>query len=60
MQEFENRLRKNFKHISKWARRQNITCFRVYDLDIPNFPLCVEIYGEYVHVSEYTKPKMKP
>jgi 23S rRNA (cytosine1962-C5)-methyltransferase len=53
MQEFENRLRKNFKHISKWARRQNITCFRVYDLDIPNFPLCVEIYGEYVHVSEY-------
>lgn len=53
MQDFENRLRKNFKHISKWARRQKINCFRVYDLDIPSYPLCVDIYGDYVHVAEY-------
>lgn len=53
MQEFENRLRKNLKHIRKWAKRQNIACYRVYDLDIPSYPLCVDIYGDYVHVAEY-------
>lgn len=53
MIEFENRLRKNLKHIRKWARRQGITCYRVYDLDIPSFPLCVDIYGDFVHVAEY-------
>ena len=37
-----NRIRKNFKHRRKWARRQDISCFRVYDHDIPEFPLSVD------------------
>lgn len=53
MKDFENRLRKNFKHIRKWAKRQNISCFRIYDFDLPNFPLSIELYEEYIHVSEY-------
>ncbi|MDX9768254.1 MAG: oxidoreductase, partial [Ectothiorhodospiraceae bacterium] len=32
---FANRLTKNLKHWRKWARRQGIGCFRVYDRDIP-------------------------
>ena len=51
--EFHNRLLKNFRHVSKWARKQQISCYRLYDLDIPSFPLCVDVYGEYLHVAEY-------
>lgn len=50
---FANRLAKNFKHISKWARRQGITCFRIYDHDIPQFPFAIDKYEDYIHVSEY-------
>ena len=37
-----NRLRKNFRHLRKWARRHQIECFRVYDHDIPEWPLSVD------------------
>ena len=35
---FANRLRENRAHWKKWARRRYITCFRIYDRDIPQFP----------------------
>lgn len=53
MQAFYNRLLKVNKHISKWARRQGITCYRIYDLDMSEFPLCIDRYNDWVHVSEY-------
>jgi len=53
MQSFENRLRKVNRHISKWARRKGITCYRIYDNDIPEFPFCVDRYEHYLHVAEY-------
>lgn len=53
MQSFANRLQKVNRHISKWARRQAITCFRVYDMDMPEFPFCIDRYGEYLHIAEY-------
>lgn len=52
-QMFANRLAKNYKHISKWARRQGITCFRIYDHDVPQFPFAIDKYEAYIHVSEY-------
>ncbi len=36
------RLQKRFKHLNKWARKQGLTCFRVYHRDIPEFPCAVE------------------
>lgn len=39
-----NRLKKRFKHLKKWAKRSNVTCFRVYEKDIPEFPLIVDWY----------------
>ncbi len=42
---FANRLRKNLRHFGKWARRQGIDCFRVYDADLPDFPFAVDIYS---------------
>jgi 23S rRNA (cytosine1962-C5)-methyltransferase len=53
MQSFANRLQKVNRHISKWAKRQDITCFRIYDLDMPEFPFCIDRYGEYLHIAEY-------
>lgn len=52
---FMNRLSKVFKHRDKIARKQQISCFRIYDLDMPEFPLCVDKYGDYIHVSEYKR-----
>lgn len=53
MSEFKNRFSKVNKHIAKWARRQNISCYRIYDKDIPSEPLIVDRYGPYIHIAEY-------
>lgn len=50
---FANRLRKNLKHWRKWARRRNISCFRVYDRDLPEFPLAIDVYHDQAHVQTY-------
>ena len=39
---FANRLRKNFAHWQKWARRRGISCFRIYDRDVPQFPFAID------------------
>jgi 23S rRNA (cytosine1962-C5)-methyltransferase len=52
---FENRLVKVFRHLRKTARRQNITCYRVYDDDIPEFPFSIEIYEQCVYLAEYQR-----
>ncbi len=48
-----NRLRKNARHWGKWARRSGITCYRVYDRDIPEFPLAVDRYEDWVHAQSF-------
>src|SRR5580693_2255883 len=39
-----NRVRKNTRHLAKWARREAVTCYRLYDRDIPEVPITVETY----------------
>ena len=41
---FANRLRKNLAHWQKWARRRGVTCYRVYDRDVPQFPFAIDWY----------------
>ena len=55
-QMFANRLRKNLKRLDKWRRRNEISCFRVYDADMPEYAVAVDCYGDAVHVSEYAAP----
>ena len=50
---FTNRLGKNAKHLLKWARRQQIEAWRLYDRDIPQYPFAVDVYGEHIHLQEY-------
>ncbi len=54
-----NRLSKNLKHLRRWAKREEISCYRVYDADLPEYALAIDLYqGEnrWVHVQEYQAP----
>lgn len=48
-----NRVRKNARHLGKWARREGVTCWRVYDRDIPEMPLTVDTYEGALVVNDY-------
>jgi 23S rRNA (cytosine1962-C5)-methyltransferase len=50
---FEYRLNKVFKRKKKIAQNQQITCWRVYDHDLPEFPFCIDLYENHVYVAEY-------
>jgi 23S rRNA (cytosine1962-C5)-methyltransferase len=52
---FQNRLEKLYRHLSKQARRQSITCYRIYDHDLPEFPFIIEVYEDKLYVSEYKR-----
>jgi len=59
-----NRLAKNFKHLSRWARRNNVSCFRLYDADLPEFSFALDVYTSalnpeqrWFHLQEYQAPK---
>lgn len=55
-----NRLRKNLKNLAKWRKQQQIRCYRLYDADLPEYALAVDIYeGEmrWVNVQEYEAPR---
>lgn len=61
---FGNRLRKNVRHIGTWARREGVTCYRVYDADLPDYAVAIDLYRgsgpdegrTIVHVAEYAPP----
>src|SRR5262249_18782086 len=50
-----NRLRKRAKHLAKWARREAVSCYRLYDCDIPEVPLTIDQYEAYLHISAYAR-----
>lgn len=52
---FQNRLEKVYKHLGRQAKRQGITCYRIYDHDLPEFPFVIEIYEDKLYVSEYKR-----
>jgi len=53
---FANRLQKNLKHLRRWANRQGISCYRVYDADLPEYAVAVDLYDGWAHVQEYAPP----
>lgn len=40
----KNRIRKNYRHLRKWAHRTKTNCFRIYDRDIKEYPLAIDFY----------------
>jgi len=63
-QMFANRLAKNLDRVSGWARREKVSCFRVYDSDMPEYAFAVDMYqsdpagsaGRWLYVQEYAPP----
>ena len=56
---FANRLRKNLKNLRRWAKQNNVSCYRLYDADLPEYAVAVDLYqGEetWLHVQEYQAP----
>ena len=55
----QNRLRKRFKHLHKWAKKTGTDAFRLYDRDIPEIPLVLDYYGGAVAGALYNRPYEK-
>jgi len=53
---FANRLVKNKKGLKNWLKKEQIECYRLYDADIPEYNVAVDIYNEYVVIHEYAAP----
>lgn len=54
---FANRLKKNRKNLKGWLKSSQIECYRLYDGDIPEYNVAVDVYGEYLVIQEYAAPK---
>ncbi|RDL43149.1 bifunctional 23S rRNA (guanine(2069)-N(7))-methyltransferase RlmK/23S rRNA (guanine(2445)-N(2))-methyltransferase RlmL [Marinomonas piezotolerans] len=52
-----NRLQKNLKKLRKWLHKEQISCYRVYDADMPEYAVAIDIYNDWAHVQEYQAPK---
>ncbi|NTU72417.1 MAG: bifunctional 23S rRNA (guanine(2069)-N(7))-methyltransferase RlmK/23S rRNA (guanine(2445)-N(2))-methyltransferase RlmL, partial [Coriobacteriia bacterium] len=61
---FANRLRKMTRHTEKWARKAGVTCYRVYDADLPDYSVAIDVYNgsgadegrRWIHIAEYAPP----
>jgi 23S rRNA (guanine2445-N2)-methyltransferase / 23S rRNA (guanine2069-N7)-methyltransferase len=61
---FANRLRKNMKALASWARREAVSCYRLYDADMPEYSFAIDLYqsdpagagGRWLYVQEYAPP----
>ena len=52
MQDLTNRLTRMKKHLGKWARRRGITCYRLYERDIPEYPFIADLYEGHMILTE--------
>lgn len=64
-QMFANRLTKNYKELSAWAKKEDVSCYHVYDADMPEYAFAIDIYQgagseqgqRWLVVQEYAAPK---
>jgi 23S rRNA (guanine2445-N2)-methyltransferase / 23S rRNA (guanine2069-N7)-methyltransferase len=59
---FANRLGKNLKRLRSWAQREGVSCYRVYDADMPEYAFAIDVYRaiepdeSWLYVQEYAAP----
>lgn len=58
--DFSNRLRKNLKKYDKWAKKEGVAAYRVYDADLPEYNAAIDRYADYIVIQEYAAPKTVP
>jgi 23S rRNA (guanine2069-N7)-methyltransferase / 23S rRNA (guanine2445-N2)-methyltransferase len=59
-QMFANRLKKNLRELEQWAKQSGVSCYRVYDADMPEYAFAIDLYqGEdrWLFVQEYQAPR---
>ena len=57
---FANRIKKNFKQLQKWAKKEGIDSYRLYDADLPDYNVAIDKYLDHVVVYEYAAPAEIP
>ncbi|KTC80864.1 bifunctional 23S rRNA (guanine(2069)-N(7))-methyltransferase RlmK/23S rRNA (guanine(2445)-N(2))-methyltransferase RlmL [Legionella cherrii] len=55
-----NRLEKNYRHLQKWAKKNHISCYRIYDADLPEYAYAIDVYNDYAVLQEYAAPASVP
>lgn len=63
--QFVARLKKNVRERRKWAERNNISCYRIYDADLPDYAVAIDLYQgaeedsgkNYLVIAEYQAPR---
>lgn len=56
-EDFANRLRKNLKTIDKWAEKEGLEAYRLYDADLPDYNVAIDRYADHLVIQEYAPPK---
>ncbi|MEH6393761.1 bifunctional 23S rRNA (guanine(2069)-N(7))-methyltransferase RlmK/23S rRNA (guanine(2445)-N(2))-methyltransferase RlmL [Pseudoalteromonas sp.] len=54
---FANRVKKNKQGLKNWLKQNDIQAYRVYDADIPEYNVAVDVYGDSAVIFEYAAPK---
>lgn len=52
---FLNRLRKNTRHLRKWAKRTHTNSFRIYDREVPGYPIAIDYYAGNYCVHDFSR-----
>jgi 23S rRNA (guanine2445-N2)-methyltransferase / 23S rRNA (guanine2069-N7)-methyltransferase len=55
-EEFASRLRNRARHFRRWPTKRGITCYRLYERDVPDVPLIVDRYEDALHIAEFARP----
>ncbi len=55
-----NRFKKNYQKLEKWAAKEGLTSWRLYDADLPEYNAAVDVYNEHLVIQEYAAPKDIP
>lgn len=50
-----NRIKKNYKSLKKWAKKNSTDCFRLYDRDIPEIPVAIDYYAGRFNIQYFRK-----
>ena len=51
-----NRLQKNQRRLKGWLKKSGVSCYRLYDADIPEYAAAIDIYEQRIYVQEYAAP----
>ncbi|MEZ9140503.1 MULTISPECIES: bifunctional 23S rRNA (guanine(2069)-N(7))-methyltransferase RlmK/23S rRNA (guanine(2445)-N(2))-methyltransferase RlmL [unclassified Shewanella] len=57
---FANRIKKNMKQLTKWAKKEGIDSYRIYDADLPEYNVAIDKYVDHVVIQEYSAPATIP